>query len=285
MRSGQRHLFALITILLLVYILVNVLQSHSYNPLSSLPFIGSRKPSPVTIPVLTTWQIQYTGELDLTVDVQVFNLDLWDTTPSIIQELRERGIFVMCYFNAGAYEEWRPDASAFAPVVLGKDLADWPGERWLDIRRIDILGPIMNARLDLAVAKGCHGVDPDNVNGYTNDTGFALTAEDQLAYNRFLASAAHERGLTIGLKNDIDQIPELVEDFDWIINESCFRYQECTALLPFKEAGKPVFVIEYDQAPEHICFQSQQMGLNTLIKHRKLDAYRIDCHQFGRIKR
>ncbi|WP_416208449.1 endo alpha-1,4 polygalactosaminidase [Chloroflexus sp.] len=228
--------------------------------------------------------MQYTGELDLSVDVQVFNLDLWDTTPGIIQELRERDIFVMCYFNAGAYEEWRPDASTFVPVVLGKDLAGWPGERWLDIRRIDILGPIMTSRLDLAVEKGCHGVDPDNVNGYTNDTGFALTAEDQLAYNRFLAFAAHERGLAIGLKNDIEQIPELVDDFDWMINESCFRYQECTALLPFKEAGKPVFVIEYDQAPEYICPQSQQMGFNTLIKHRELDAYRIDCHQFVQTK-
>lgn len=52
-------------------------------------------------------------------------------------------------------------------------------------------------RLDVAVYKGCDGVEPDNVDGYTNNTGFILTAEDQLMYNRFLADEAHERGLLI----------------------------------------------------------------------------------------
>lgn len=42
----------------------------------------------------------------------------------------------------------------------------------------------MQARLDLAVQKGCDGVEPDNVDGYQNNSGFPLTAQDQLAYNR-----------------------------------------------------------------------------------------------------
>ncbi|MGQ9794709.1 MAG: endo alpha-1,4 polygalactosaminidase, partial [Anaerolineae bacterium] len=233
------------------------------------------------LPPIVSFQVQYTGELDISIDVDVFNLDLFDTPPVIIQALRKRGIFVMCYFSAGSYEDWRPDAHRFPAEVLGNPMEGWPGEQWLDIRRLDILGPIMEARLDLAVEKGCDGVDPDNVNGYENDTGFPLIGQDQLVYNRFLSTAAHRRGLAIGLKNDIEQAADLVSDFEWILNESCFSYGECDYLLPFKEAGKPVFVIEYDREPGEICPQAKRLGFNALIKHRELDAYRIDCSQFS----
>ena len=245
-----------------------------------LPLI-SRAPVIPKLPPIVSFQVQYTGEMDTRVDVDVFNLDLFDTLPAPIQALRERRIFVMCYFSAGSYEDWRPDAHGFPAEVLGNPMEGWPGEKWLDIRRIDILDPIMEARLDLAVEKGCDGVDPDNVNGYENDTGFPLTSQDQLVYNRFLSTAAHRRGLAIGLKNDIEQAADLVSDFEWILNESCFSYGECDYLLPFKEAGKPVFVIEYDREPKGICPQANQMGFNALIKHRELDAYRIDCGQFS----
>ena len=42
---------------------------------------------------------------------------------------------------------------------------------------------------------------------------FSLTAADQLDYNRFLAEQAHQRGLAIGLKNDLDQVASLVDLF------------------------------------------------------------------------
>lgn len=48
--------------------------------------------------------------------------------------------------------------------------------------------------------KGCDAVEPDNVDGYTNNTRFALNEEDQFVFNRFLATEAHQRELGIGLK-------------------------------------------------------------------------------------
>ncbi len=192
-------------------------------------------------------------------------------------DLHARGVFVMCYFSAGTWEAWRPDAALFPFEVLGKELADWPDERWLDVRRLDLLQPLMTQRLELARQKGCDGVDPDNVDGYLNATGFPLTAEDQLAYNRWLAEAAHARGLSIGLKNDLEQIPDLLPWFDWALNESCFFYDECELLLPFVEAGKPVFVIEYAVAPEVFCPQALAWDMNALYKRRALDAFRVDC--------
>jgi len=259
--------------------LLTIVTSNAITPDNTS--ISTVQTSDRVLPQKVSWQIQYTGEIDINLDVDVFNLDLFDTSSSVIEALHQRDIFVMCYFSAGSYEDWRPDVSHFPSEVLDKDMEGWAGEKWLDIRRLDLLAPIMEARLDLAVQKGCDGVDPDNVNGYVNDTGFSINFSDQLAYNIFLAEAAHSRGLAIGLKNDLEQVSELLPYFDWILNEECFTYQECDALLPFVQAGKPVFVVEYELLPQEFCPQANQMGLNALHKHWELDAYRIDCWRFS----
>ncbi len=230
---------------------------------------------------IETWQIQYSGELDLDLDVEVFNLDLFDTPAEAIIELKERGVFVICYFSAGSFEDWRPDADKYPDDVLGYALDDWPGERWLDIRQIPSLSSIIEKRMDLAVEKGCDGVDTDNVDGYENTTGFSLTGNDQLGFNKFLAQAAHDRGLKIGLKNNLNQINELIDDFDWILNEECFTYQECDQLLPFIDANKPVYVIEYQLDPSDFCHQANQHGFSALHKNWDLDAYFTDCLEFS----
>jgi Uncharacterized conserved protein len=147
----------------------------------------------------TNAQIQLQGEINRSYPVDLYDIDLFDTSSATIQSLKNTGTHVICYFSAGSYENWRPDAKQFAKKDLGKNLSGWPGERWLDIRSTKVR-QIMKARLDLAAAKGCDGVDPDNVDGYTNNPGFPLTAAHQLSYNRFLAQESHRRGLTIGLK-------------------------------------------------------------------------------------
>jgi len=228
-------------------------------------------------PLNASWQIQYSGELELDLEVDIFNLDLFDTDPSIIAGLHGRGVRVMCYFSAGSFEDWRQDADSFPSDVLGKPLSGWPGESWLDIRRLDLLRPIMENRISLAREKGCDGVDPDNVDGYLNDTGFPLSAQDQMAYNIFLAETAHAYGLSAGLKNDLPQIPDLLPYFDWAVNEQCFLYEECALLQPFIDAGKPVFNIEYELEPGDFCPQAIQMQFNSLHKNLALDAYRFPC--------
>ena len=119
------------------------------------------------------------------------------------------------------------------------------GEWWLNIRRIDILGPIMAARMDLAKSKGCDGVEPDNIDVYTapNGGGFKITYQQQITYNTWLAREAHARDLSIGLKNDVDQVGDLLAYFDFAVNESCFVYNECDTLLPFIR-GKVVRTID-----------------------------------------
>lgn len=225
----------------------------------------------------TRFHIQYEGEIDTALDVDVYNLDLFDTPEETIAALHGRGVRVVCYFSAGSFEDWRPDVDAFTGDVLGEPLDGWEGEAWLDIRALDVLGPIIAARLDLAAAKGCDGVDPDNVNAYTQDSGFPLTRDDQITYNRWLAEEAHARGLAIGLKNDLEQIPALVDDFDFAVNEECFQYEECGLLLPFIQQGKPVYGIEYVGEPGDFCPQANEMNLQTVYKTLALDAFQVAC--------
>lgn len=214
----------------------------------------------------TTWQLQLQGEINIAYDVQMYDIDLFDSPQEVIDQLHEENRIVICYFSAGSWENWREDADQFPDEILGKPLEGWPDEKWLDIRQLDQLRPIIESRLDLAIEKNCDGVDPDNVDGYLNDTGFPLTYGNQILYNRWIAEAAHQRGLSVGLKNDPDQIEDLVEDFDWALNEQCFEFDECDRLLPFIEAGKAVFGVEYEGDPADYCPQANEMGFSWLTK-------------------
>ncbi len=225
----------------------------------------------------TSWQWQLSGSIDTSVDVRMYDIDLFDTAQATIDGLHNDGRIVICYFSAGSYENWRSDKDRYPVEVLGKNLDGWPGEKWVDIRRIDVLGAILTDRLDMAVAKKCDGVEPDNVDGYTNDTGFPLTANDQVVFNRWLADQAHERGLSIGLKNDLDQIPALVSDFDWALNEQCFQYDECDALLPFVQTGKAVFGVEYTGDTSDFCPKANAKNFDWLKKKTDLNSWRIPC--------
>ncbi|WP_177198085.1 endo alpha-1,4 polygalactosaminidase [Nitrosomonas communis] len=237
---------------------------------------GSRRGRWQPVPGLK-WQIQYTGTLDTSLKVDVYNIDLFDTSTAVISELQSKGKHIICYFSAGSYESWRPDASAFPASVLGRKLDSWAGEKWLDIRQLNILIPIMQARMKLAADKGCNAVDPDNVDGYSNHTGFPLSYNDQLVYNIAIANAAHNLGLAVSLKNDVDQIKDLVNYFDFAVNEKCFQYNECNTLIPFISASKAVFGIEYNLSDSSFCSQANAMNFDFLKKKLSLDAWREPC--------
>jgi hypothetical protein len=229
----------------------------------------------------TTWQWQLQGEIDTSYDVDLYDVDLFETPDATIAELRDAGRIVICYFSAGSYEAWRPDADEFAPGDLGATLDGFDDERWLDVRSPNVRD-VVAGRLDLAAARGCDGVEPDNVDGDDNDTGFDLTSDDLYDFNRFIAAAAAERDLLVGLKNNLGLIPDLVDDFDFAVNEQCHEFGECDAYEPFLTAGKPVFNAEYaarfvDDADE-MCAASRALGLRTLVLDIDLDnSTRISC--------
>lgn len=135
----------------------------------------------------------------------------------------------------------------------------------------------MEARMDLCELNGFDGIEPDNVDGFLNNTGFPLNYDDKMSYNIWLAEAAHERGLSIGLKNDMDQIPDLLPYFDWALNEECFEFEKCETLRPFIEVGKAVFNVEYSLETGEFCDKAGSLGRSSMRKNLDLDAWREPC--------
>ncbi len=238
----------------------------------------AQTPPPVWKPNLqTSWQWQLTTPVDQTVNAQMYDIDLFNNSAKVVTALHTAGRKAVCYISVGTWERGRPDSSKFPASVKGNSLEGYPNEKWLDIRQWNILGPILEARLDLCKTKGFDGVEPDNVDGYEHVTGFPLTYQDQILFNTRLATAAHARGLSIGLKNDLPQIRDLVSSFDWALNEECYQNKECGNLNLFITAGKPVFHVEYAVAPELFCPYANSLNFNSLRKNYDLDAYRVAC--------
>jgi len=227
------------------------------------------------------WQWQLSEPpVDTSVDAEVYDIDVFDNDAAVVSELHARGRKAIGYVNVGSWEDWRPDQDRFPAQVLGKDYEGWPGEKWLDIRRVELLAPIMRARLDLCKAKGFDAVEPDNMEIYGAETGFPITFQDQLNYALWLADEAHRRGLAIGIKNAADQIPDLIEHFDFAIVEDYFFYRMEEKMIPLIEAGKPVFAAEYDDTGVDFpaaCRRARQLGFSVIQKHRILTSYRVAC--------
>ncbi|MBB5872882.1 hypothetical protein F4553_006316 [Allocatelliglobosispora scoriae] len=224
-----------------------------------------------------TWQWQLSGKLDLSVQADVYDLDAFTTTAEQVATLHRAGRRVICYVNAGAYEEFRPDRRRYPAEVLGRGLTGWSGERWVDIRRWDLLEPVLTERFRMCRDKGFDAVEPDNVDAYANDSGFPLSAADQLAFNRRIAKLAHDTGLAVGLKNDVEQAAELAPVMDFAVNEECVKYRECSELAVFIAAGKPVFHAEYELPASTFCPVAKPLGFSSIGKEFALGAHRVSC--------
>ncbi len=232
----------------------------------------------------TTWQMQITAAVNTSYPVELYLIDMFDSSTTLISTIQASGAKVICYFSAGSYEDWRPDITKFNSSDLGNSLSGWPGEYWLDIRSSNVQ-TIMQQRMDLASQKGCDGVAPDNLDGYTHNTGFNFSAADQVAYDRFLANEAHRRNLSVGTKNDIGHTPDVLDYFDFAVNEQCFSLGECDLLTPFINAGKAVFNVEFDSvyvnnatSRQALCTDSLNRQFSTLILPLNLnDAFRYSC--------
>ncbi len=204
----------------------------------------------------TSWQWQIDGNainetvLDaVTNPKKMYDIDMFATDSATIQRLHAKGIYVVCYVETGSWENYRSDAGAYPASVLGNALAGFPNERLVDIRQIAVLQPIIAARFDIAKAKGCDGIEPDlddTYNGY--NSGFPLTMQHQLAFNKAVADLAHARGMSIGLKNGASGgvfEQAMVQFTDWALNEECNQFGECGGYNVYIAANKAVFQVEY----------------------------------------
>ena len=235
-------------------------------------------------PVLTSWQWQLSCDnadtcTNLDVVVDWYDIDWEDTPPETVEAIHTSAAHAACYFSAGSWEDWRGDADAFPVDVIGYDYEGWEGERWLDVRRVDVLEPLMAARMDVCRAKGFDGVQFDNLDVWNNDSGFPLTPQDGLTYAVWLANMAHSKGLSAGWENAPEMVEALLPYMDWFIMEECQAWDECEMGTPFVEAGKFVGEVEYDDQFRDLAFcdADRMLGISGMFKTLDLDSFRLAC--------
>ncbi len=204
------------------------------------------------------WQLQGTVENDKA--VAAYDIDGFENGSGEVAALHAQGKHVICYIDAGTAESFRPDYRSFPKSLLGRSNG-WPGEKWLDIRRLGVLEPIMAARFQMCRERGFDAVEPDNIEAFSNSSGFPITAQQQLTYNEWISTEVHSLGMAVLQKNDGEQAAQLQPYFDGALTEQCNQYDECADFQAYLAAGKPVLNAEYRLARTRFCAADQALGV------------------------
>jgi hypothetical protein len=223
-------------------------------------------------PTTAAWQWQLQGSLDTGVEAGVYDIDGFESSRADVSDLHRLGRRVICYLDVGSWESYRPDAASFPRSVIGRRYEGFPDERWLDVSRFRLFAAPLEARIAMCARKGFDAVEPDNIAGWENKTGFPISADDQLRFNRWIAARVHAAGMAVALKNDGGQVPRLLGAFDFAIVEECFKFDECGVYRPFITAGKAVFETEYELDPAQFCDRAAELGFSAIRKSYDLFA-------------
>jgi hypothetical protein len=221
-------------------------------------------------------QYQLTGAVDTEADADVFVVDLFETKRTEIERLHARGRVAVAYVAAGSYESWRPDVDALPKAAIGKPLSGYPEEAWLDIRDPSVR-QLLVGRLTLAVDKGFDGVLLASLDAYLSDTGHDVSADEQLAYNVWLAQRAVQVGLAPGISSDWEQGALLAEHYAFAMDMGCMADQLCAALLPYERRGRAVFDVETEGDSTAICARARSMSFPVAFKNTEFDAWLLQC--------
>jgi hypothetical protein len=226
-------------------------------------------------PKQLTWYWQLTGKVDDAEPVAAYDIDGFESSAAEVAALHAEGKHVICYIDVGTAEKFRPDYREFPKSVLGRPNG-WPGEHWLDIRQLGTIEPIMTARFQMCREKGFDAVEPDNIEGYANKSGFPLTAQEQLTYNEWVATEVHSLDMAVLQKNDGEQTPELFSYFDGALSEQCNQYDECADFEPYLAAGEPVLNAEYHLPTKQFCAADEAAGIMGARYNLALNGKRFE---------
>jgi hypothetical protein len=235
-----------------------------------------------------TFQWDLEEPIPITSSATVYDVDYQVNSAALVAALHRAKKHVICYIDVGSWESYRPDAKDYPRSILGKVYPGYPDERYVDIRQIKLLGPILVRRFEECKAKGFDGIEPDNIDSYSAGeavTGFPLTAADARNFDYWLIAQAHARGLSIGQKNDPDQAAILVSHFDWALTEECFYGGFCDEMVPYDRAHKKVFNVEYagDTSAatflKKYCVQNRTLRYDYDMSYKdvNLDPGRLTC--------
>lgn len=225
-------------------------------------------------PIAWHWQLSSdfdASDIALLPEKKVFDLDGELTSAETVAALHALGpdVKVICYFDAGVYEDYRSDAQAFVDAGLADGPPDigWEGSYWIDIRKLDALMPLLERRMkEWCRDKGFDAIEPDETEVWANWNeqlpDDPITLEENNAFHQAIAAMAHGLGLSVGLKGNNTEAEILEPLYDWALTEQCWEYEECTFFRDsFVAAGKAVFAVEYDADPD--CALSNEYRINA----------------------
>ena len=149
-------------------------------------------------PMRWDWQIGRTTPLQRTGRnaVDIYDVDGFLTTRAEVTAIRTRWQAstlahprTVCYLDL-AWEDYRPDGTpggVFPAATLGNIYFGFPEERWVDLRQLDALKPMLRERVAMCARKGFDAVELDDIDSFDppSTTGFRLTpgdAQNFLAY-------------------------------------------------------------------------------------------------------
>jgi hypothetical protein len=223
-------------------------------------------------------QIQLSGELDDSFDVDLYDIDLHTNSPSDFAALHAAGRLVGCYFSAGTLETWRGDADDLPAAVIGNGHQQYPSERWLDVGSTEVR-ELMRSRIELARTKGCDAIQPANLAVFSANSGLSVTRAENEEFAHFLATTAHGLGLSVAWSDEPDLFLGLPQAFDWGIAIQCIEYGRCQTWSSFRNAGKAVFIVEIGDERDvgRVCPAAATLGLPAIIKDNGYTAFRVGC--------
>lgn len=247
-------------------------------------------PTPTALPstgamptgkILWDWQIGASDESKIVAapGLQLLDVDVFNTSAAKVAELKAKGIYMVCYINAGSWQPGYPDSGDYPAYLKIKQDPDWPEEYFLDVTDVfkpdSALAKILKNRLAICKQKGFDAVEPDNLQNDENAGGL-ITRQQQIDFNGWFADAAHAAGLKVLQKNGPDKIDlkttydgkSMLSKFDGILNEECQQYNECSPLAKYVAAGKLALNVEYKKAPN--CTTSDSLNINTIQKDLNL---------------
>ncbi len=224
------------------------------------------------------WLAQLDGPVDLQQNAELFYLDAELQDPEELSVLRAEGRHYLCYLSAGSLESFRGDADEFPASAVGNELANFPRERWLDVRDASVR-ELMARRVTALAALGCAGVPPSSLAVHWADTGFDLRLSDALDYARWLAERLHAAGMSAGLTGPSELTEVLWPTFDFGLAIACVNGTACAEYGPFERAKKPVLHVELGDAGSApaLCNAAKALGFTALVTDSAFTGRSIAC--------
>jgi Glycoside-hydrolase family GH114 len=193
-------------------------------------------------PMRWDWQIGRVTPLQRTGRraVDLYDLDGFLTTQAQVHALRTTWQAAtlphpraVCYLDL-AWEDYRPDASPggyFPAATLGRVYYGYPQERWVDLRQLDALKPMLDERLRMCARKGFDAVELDDIDSFDppSTSGFHLTTGDAQNFLAYAFNEIHRLGMT-GLWKNSPYLSWWGRRYaDGAVVEECYRYHACFA--------------------------------------------------------